>query len=86
MQCLKQTKRTAKTLNRDVFPAFCRPIMVTSISVALHSRIRACLRYALLSGAAGEVLQATGGEAQLRRTGGNTIDNGWPRAVDNRMF
>ena len=30
--------RTAKTLNNDVLPAFCNPIMVISISVALKSR------------------------------------------------
>jgi hypothetical protein len=28
---------TARTLNSDVLPAFCSPIMVMSISVALHS-------------------------------------------------
>jgi hypothetical protein len=27
---------TARTLNSDVLPAFCRPIMVMSISVALQ--------------------------------------------------
>lgn len=28
---------TASTLSNDVFPAFCRPIMVMSISVALYT-------------------------------------------------
>lgn len=27
---------TESTRRREVFPAFCKPIMVTSISVALH--------------------------------------------------
>jgi hypothetical protein len=29
---------TARTLNSDVLPAFCSPIMVISISVALHTQ------------------------------------------------
>lgn len=32
----ERNKLTAKTRRRDVFPAFCSPIMVTSISVALE--------------------------------------------------
>jgi hypothetical protein len=46
---------TARTLNNDVLPAFCSPIMVMSISVALHdegnqrpSRIIAICRFAFL--------------------------------------
>jgi hypothetical protein len=32
----ERERLTAKTLNNDVFPAFCRPIIVISISVALY--------------------------------------------------
>lgn len=35
-------KLTARTLNNDVLPAFCRPIMVMSISVALEHAIDSC--------------------------------------------
>lgn len=33
----RRGKHTARTRNNDVLPAFCKPIMVTSISVALHT-------------------------------------------------
>jgi hypothetical protein len=33
---------TARTLKRDVLPAFWRPIIVTSISVALNTRDMSC--------------------------------------------
>lgn len=32
----KGRRLTARTLNNEVFPAFCRPTMVTSISIALE--------------------------------------------------
>jgi len=34
----KKCHLTARTRNKDDFPAFCNPTMVTSISVALHHR------------------------------------------------
>lgn len=34
---MRDPNLTARTRSRDDFPAFCRPIMVTSISVALHT-------------------------------------------------
>lgn len=36
----EKRKLTDNTLSREVFPAFWRPIMVTSISVALCSTVR----------------------------------------------
>lgn len=36
----QKRKLTDNTLSREVFPAFWRPIMVTSISVALCSAVR----------------------------------------------
>lgn len=39
-QVMKNGKPTASTRNNDVFPAFCNPTMVTSISIALASPVR----------------------------------------------